>query len=92
MADLYIYYQVRDNDAASLAPRVRAMQAALQAHHGIAGKLMRRPVASDGLQTWMEIYPATPDGFDGVLGAAVETHAVTDQIHGARHTELFTDF
>ena len=91
MADLYIYYQVRDEHAAALAPRVRAMQAALAARHGVAGQLKRRPEARDGLQTWMEIYPATGAGFDAALGSAVQEAALSELIEGKRHTEVFTD-
>ena len=64
MADLYIYYRVRDDHAATLAPRVRAMQTALSGRHGVAGQLKRRPASAAGVQTWMEIYPAAPDQFD----------------------------
>ncbi|MDL2355792.1 MAG: DUF4936 family protein [Pseudomonadota bacterium] len=86
MHDLYIYYQVREQDAAALAARVRAMQARLG-----AGQLKRRPHATDGLQTWMEIYPATPGGFDAALAAAVHHAALAELTAGARHTEIFTD-
>jgi hypothetical protein len=91
MNDLYIYYQVRDEDAAALSSRVRTMQGRLYADCGIAGQLKRRPQAKDGLQTWMEIYPATAAGFDAALSAAVQDAAVTELIAGNRHTEIFTD-
>jgi hypothetical protein len=91
MADLYIYYRVPDGQAAQLAPRVRAMQARLHAGHGIAGQLKRRPGSSDGLQTWMEIYEATGPGFDAALAAAVHDAALSEQIAGTRHIEIFMD-
>lgn len=91
MNDLYIYYQVRDADAAILSARVRAMQARLLAERGVAGQLKRRPEAKDGLQTWMEIYPAAADGFDAALVAAVREAALSELISGNRHTEIFTD-
>jgi hypothetical protein len=87
MTDLYIYYRVRDEHASQLAPRVRAMQAAL----GTGGQLKRRPGSSDGLQTWMEIYPDAPDGFDAALALAVRQAGLPDLIAGERHTEVFTD-
>ncbi|HEY0064844.1 MAG TPA: DUF4936 family protein [Telluria sp.] len=87
MADLYIYYRVRDEHAAQLAPRVRAMQAAM----GTAGQLKRRPGSSDGLQTWMEIYSATPAGFEAALALAVHDAGIAPWIAGERHTEVFTD-
>ncbi|MES2015599.1 MAG: DUF4936 family protein [Pseudomonadota bacterium] len=91
MADLYIYYRLPDAHAALLAPRVHAMQASLKAAHGVAGQLKRRPASQDGQQTWMEIYLATGAGFDAALAAAVQQAAISDQIDGQRHTEVFMD-
>jgi hypothetical protein len=91
MVDLYIYYQVREQHAAALMPRVRAMQATLAERHGVAGQLKRRPEATDGLQTWREIYPATGAGFEAALDAAVRDAALPELIEGPRHTEVFTD-
>ncbi|MDB5909575.1 MAG: hypothetical protein JWP34_3689 [Massilia sp.] len=91
MNDLYIYYQVSDGHAAALAPRVRAMQERLAAERGVAGQLKRRPESKDGMQTWMEIYPATPAGFDAALAVAVNDAALSELIAGVRHTEIFTD-
>jgi hypothetical protein len=91
MNDLYIYYQVRDEHAAALELRVRAMQEVLSAERGVNGQLKRRPEAKDGLQTWMEIYPATPAGFDAALNVAVQDAALAELIAGPRHTEIFTD-
>lgn len=91
MDDLYIYYRVPDAQAAQLAPRVRAMQAGLNAAHGVAGQLKRRPGSTDGVQTWMEIYLAAGDGFTAALAAAVQQAGLSAQIDGQRHTEVFTD-
>jgi hypothetical protein len=91
MNDLYIYYQVRDEDAQALLARLRSMQDGLLASHGVAGQLKRRAEAPDGLQTWMEIYPATAAGFDAALDAAVRDAALAELIAGNRHTEIFTD-
>ena len=86
MNDLYIYYQVRDSDAAALAPLVRAMQQRL----GL-GSVKRRTNAKDGLQTWMEIYLATGAGFEQALADAVRDAGLAELIAGPRHTEIFTD-
>jgi len=86
MRDLYIYYRVRDQHAAQLAQRVRAMQTALG-----SGQLKRRPGASDGVQTWMEIYPDVTAGFDTALALAVSQAALPELIAGERHTEVFMD-
>ena len=91
MHDLYIYYRVDDAKAAELAPRIRALQAALAASHGVKGQIKRRPGSSDGMQTWMEIYTATSAGFEAALAAAVSDAGVARLIAGARHTEVFTD-
>ncbi len=91
MADLYIYYRVRDEDAALLAPRVRSMQERLVLEHGVDGQLKRRPGSSSGQQTWMEIYLAAPEGFDTVLATAVTDARLAELTDGARHTEVFMD-
>ena len=90
MIDLYVYYKVRDADAASLAPRVRAMQAGL-ASSAIAAQLKRRPEASDGVQTWMEVYPAVPDGFAAIVEQAALDAGLPDLIQGPRRSEVFMD-
>jgi hypothetical protein len=88
--DLYVYYKVSDEHAAALLPRVRAMQAALTLRHRVAGQLKRRPQAKDGLQTWMEVYPAVAGDFEAALGeAAREADLAT--LAGPRHTEVFMD-
>jgi hypothetical protein len=91
MLDLFIYYRVRDEHAQELAQRVQAMQAELEREHGLAGQLKRRPEASEGLQTWMEIYLATDSRFTAALGAAVQAGRLSELIDGNRHTELFMD-
>ena len=87
MIDLYVYYKVREQDAASLAPRVRAMQAQL----GSPGQLKRRPEARDGLQTWMEVYPSVPNGFDATVEQAAHGAGLIELIQGPRRSEVFTD-
>jgi hypothetical protein len=87
MIDLYVYYKVREADAPALAPRVRA----LQAHVGVPAQLKRRPGASSGLQTWMEVYPGVDDGFPARLEDAARAAAVDDLIDGPRRAEIFMD-
>lgn len=91
MIDLYVYYKVRDGDAAHLAPRVRAMQARL-ASGRIAPQLKRRPEARDGLQTWMEVYPSVPDGFEAIVERAAAEAGLAAIIQGSRRSEVFIDF
>jgi hypothetical protein len=89
--DLYVYYRVRDEDADRLLPRVRALQAELAAAHGVAPQLKRRPGSTDGVQTWMEVYPATAAGFADTLAQAVVAADLGALLAGPRHTEVFTD-
>ena len=89
--DLYIYYQVKEADTAALQAAVVPMQAELSRRHGVACQLKRRPDASDGLQTWMEVYAATPAGFAAALDQAVERAGLSAWTSGPRHTEVFTD-
>ena len=91
MNDLYIYYQVRIEDAAALSSRVQAMQARLALDHGVAGQLKRRTDAKDGMHTWMEVYPAAKPGFDILLATAAAHAALAQLIQGMRHTEICTD-
>lgn len=89
MIDLYVYYKVHARDAAALAPRVRAMQAALAARCGAAPQLKRRPELRDGLQTWMEIYA----GVDAAFGAELERACagLDGLTAGPRRAEVFID-
>ncbi len=91
MFDLYVYYKVREADAAQLEPLVRRMQAALAAAHTVAVQLKRRPDTRDGLQTWMEVYPAVSSGFDAALEAAAGDAGLAPLIDGPRRAEVFTD-
>jgi hypothetical protein len=61
MIDLYVYYKVRELDAAALVPRVRALQDSV----GVPSQLKRRPDVRD--------FPARLDaaartaGFEGLI-------------------------
>jgi hypothetical protein len=87
MIDLYVYYKVRDVDAAALAPRVRALQAGV----GVPAQLKRRPEVRDGLQTWMEIYPGVDDAFPARLEDAARSAGLAAFIEGPRRAEIFMD-
>ncbi len=90
-SELYIYYRVREDRAAQLAPQVIAMQQRLHADTGVQGQLKRRPLIKDGVQTWMEVYGATPTGFEAELNKAVKQSGILASIDGERHTEIFVD-
>lgn len=89
--DLYIYYRIRRENSPALRERVARMQDGLRAETGVAAALKRRPEEKDGLQTWMEVYLAIPDGFERVLDAAVDREVLATLIDGPRHTEHFVD-
>ena len=89
--DLFIYYKVREADAASLRDAVLAMQAQLAEQFAVTSELKRRPESSDGVQTWMEIYPAVPGNFAGTLDVAVGRAGLSQWIIGNRHVEAFMD-
>lgn len=91
MVDLYIYYKVRSEDAARLAPLVHALQGRLAQDEGVSAQLKRRPHDSDGLQTWMEVYPGVPGGFDAVVARAFDGAGIAPMLAGPRRTEVFTD-
>jgi hypothetical protein len=91
MVDLYVYYKVRDADTPQLAPLVRAMQAILAGSEGVSVQLKRRPGNNDGLQTWMEVYPAVPAGFDALLTRAVIDAGLEPLLAGPRRVEVFMD-
>jgi len=89
--DLYIYYKVKEADAAFLLAAVASMQAALAERYGVACQLKRRPETTDGLQTWMEVYSTAPEGFAAALQQAVAQAGVDQHTTGLRHTEVFMD-
>jgi hypothetical protein len=87
MIDLYVYYKVREENAARLEPLVRTMQARLGAAH----QLKRRPEAKEGMQTWMEVYPSVDDGFAARLAGAAQAAGMDGLIEGPRRAEVFMD-
>ncbi|MCD2516681.1 DUF4936 family protein [Massilia sp. G4R7] len=90
MIDLYVYYKVREEDAALLAPRVCAMQERL-ACMGATCQLKRRPESRDGLQTWMEVYPVALASFAATVEQAAIEAKLAEYIQGPRRAEVFMD-
>ena len=96
MRELYVYYRVREADAVAAEADARRLQSVLRAKNpGLLTRLLRRPVASDGLSTWMEVYAtdaaAEPAGVSAALQAEIEREAARQltRIDGARHVEVF---
>lgn len=90
MIDLYVYYKVRDEDAAALAPLVCALQA--RVIQPGAARLLRRPESQDGVQTWMEVYPDVPEAFAAALEAAASQAGIGHLVQGPRRVEVFVEF
>lgn len=89
--DCYIYYKVRAEDGARLHQRVAELQQRVHARWGVACSLKRRPQSKDGLDTWMEVYLAVPDGFEQGLACELQDGLVQELIDGERHMEHFLD-
>lgn len=89
--DLYIYYRVRAADAEVLRRHVTRMQTELTTRHHVTAGLKRRPEATDGMHTWMEVYADVPPGFEASLAQAVTDAELGQWIVGRRHTEYFQD-
>lgn len=89
--DIYVYYTIRTDDAALARQRVDTLQQRLNAGYDIRAGLRRRPEEKDGLQTWMEIYPAVPAGFEDVIERAAAEEGVTALAQGRRHVEQFVE-
>lgn len=89
-ASLYIYYRLSPERTEQAAARVAAMQAALRAQTGIAGRRLRR--ADDPL-TWMEIYEPVDDAgsFESALQRLAALHRLDELLAPGerRHLERF---
>jgi len=94
MRELFVYYRVPEAEAAAAQRDIESLQAELRgAHAGLEARLLRRPAASNGVQTWMEIYqrPGHALGIDESLQADIEARAARRARHfeGPRHVEVF---
>lgn len=94
MRELFVYYRVRDADAARARKAVVAMQDELRAtRRGLQARLLVRQGEADGPQTWMETYSAGSGsaGIDVACEALIEAHAIrlAPLIDGSRHVEAF---
>ena len=93
--ELFVYYRVAAADAARCAAEVAAFQARLTRDEpGLIARLLARPGAADGIETWMETYAlGTPQGagIDARLEARIadEAAALAPFLRGPRHVEVF---
>lgn len=89
----YVYYRVRPGvDLDDAQASVRAMQSALAARTGVAGRLMER---LGDATTWMEIYEpvADPVAFEAALESEAAAFRLAELIEpgSARHVERFEE-
>lgn len=96
MQELFIYYRVEAAHAAEAQARIRQWQRELRSAHTVLcdARLLMRPDARDGCQTWMETCALSLPAGDAV---AARLHALLAQgpadlpgrIDGQRHLEVF---
>jgi hypothetical protein len=91
MAEFYVYYRAKVENAALLQARANYMQAQIARTLGIPAFLKRSPIEKDGFHTWMEVYPAIPEGFAERLQSAVQEAGLAELVDGERHIEIFED-
>ena len=96
MRELYVYYTVPEGDAVAAEAEAQQFQLALRARTpGLVTRLLRRPDASGGRSTWMEVYAMDPQvepaGVSAALQADIEHEASRHltRIDGERHVEVF---
>jgi Domain of unknown function (DUF4936) len=94
MRELFIYYRVRDTDAAAAREAVAVMQLDLRrSRPGLHTRLMTRQGVDGGAQTWMETYSLAgdPPGVDAGTESEIEAQAarLARFIDGTRHVEAF---
>jgi hypothetical protein len=97
MRELYIYYKILVRDESMAVQLVLAAQGRLmRSYPGLAARLLRRPLAAEGLITFMEVYAMSDDagsaGIDSIVGSAIEDAAepLRPYLQGTRHIEAFT--
>ena len=89
--DLYIYYRCAVEDAALVQAQVAVLQQALRSQYQARCGLKRRPAATNGEHTWMEIYLGVPADFGAVIDSAFAASALPGLLIGSRHAEHFLD-
>jgi hypothetical protein len=87
--DCYIYYKSQIEHAAAIRHCVGLLCAELTGKLNHLPRLQRRPAASDGLITWMEIYLDVSEDFEQILNEAVAKCGMQTLIHGERRLEYF---
>lgn len=89
--DCYVYYKTSQEHQSLLMCQSERMKEIFLAQVGITFLLQKRPNASDGIVTWMEIYRDIPDEFEIHLNKIVSQTEMMSLIQGDRHVEYFVD-
>ncbi len=90
-SELYIYYKVSSGQRAAALLAVGDLLRSCRAL-GVTARLMhRRDVASDGSETWMEVYGQVPHHFDTTLLHLVRQLGL-EALTGERRAEWFAAF
>ena len=93
---LYVYYRAAAHHSEAVAEQVAQMQKKLRDQMKVQCGLMRRPTASSGEVTWMEVYQGILSGADKTFEAALDVAFIDTSlagiILGQRHLEYFTQY
>ena len=89
--DCYVYYKTAQEHEQHVIRQTTIMHETLTTHIKIGLHLQRRPVACNGVITWMEIYRHIPVSFDAILAHIVSQTELMSLIQGERHIEYFED-
>ncbi|WP_395006460.1 DUF4936 family protein [Undibacterium sp.] len=96
--DCYIYYKANVENARQIQVCVKRLQQyvgdnlwASSDFAMAAPQLQRRPEASDGVHTWMEVYKDVPAQFERIARDAAIASGILEHIVGERRLEYFID-
>ena len=93
--DCYIYYKSSCDNRKKVLQSVRQLHESLREILGNQMLLQRRPLAIDGVDTWMEVYRNIPvqtaDEFANLIAPSLAKSKLENHLLGARRIELFID-
>lgn len=96
--DCYIYYKANVENARQIQVCVKRLQQyvvdnlwASSDFAMAAPQLQRRPEASDGIHTWMEVYKNVPAQFERIARDAAIASGILEHVVGERRLEYFID-
>jgi hypothetical protein len=87
----YIYYKSAASEAASVISCAKKLQAAIADQLLIPSALQRRPLETEGVITWMEVYQDIPDNFDQIMLEVTAKIGFEKHLSGKRHMEYFSE-